>query len=130
MSPAPPVWWAPKSSTGCARAPDAEVTAWNIGSEPPPPALSGHWDVIVHTAASTRWTMSRAEAVAANVDPLRAVLALADADTHVVHVSTAYVAGARAQEDLRDRSSRGTATATSGRRRPASRWCGRSTRDR
>jgi nucleoside-diphosphate-sugar epimerase len=72
-----------------------------MGSEPPPPELSGHWDVIVHTAASTRWTMSRAEALAADVDPLRAVLSPADADTHVVHVSTAYVARSRAQEDLR-----------------------------
>ncbi|MGX9890609.1 SDR family oxidoreductase [Streptomyces sp. NPDC002276] len=83
------------------RAPDTTVTTWNIGSEPPPPDLSGHWDVIVHTAASTRWTMSRAEARTANVEPLRAVLALADRDTHVVHVSTAYVGGVRAQEDLR-----------------------------
>ncbi|WP_037909106.1 SDR family oxidoreductase [Actinacidiphila yeochonensis] len=83
------------------RASDAELTAWDIGSEPPPRELSGHWDVIVHTAASTRWTMSRAEALAANVEPLRAVLALADGDTHVVHVSTAYVGGSRASADLR-----------------------------
>jgi len=92
----------PGPLTGVARrAPDAEVTTWNIGNEPPPQELSGHWDVIVHTAASTRWTMSRAEARAANVDPLRAVLSLADRDTHVVHVSTAYVGGVRAPEDLR-----------------------------
>ncbi|OON77718.1 SDR family oxidoreductase [Streptomyces tsukubensis] len=83
------------------RAPDAALTSWNIGNEPSPPELSGHWDVIVHTAASTRWTMSSSEAVAANVDPLRAVLSLADRETHVVHVSTAYVGGARTQEDLR-----------------------------
>ncbi|MYU65353.1 SDR family oxidoreductase, partial [Streptomyces sp. SID69] len=42
------------------------------------------------------WTMTRAEALAANVEPLRAVLALAGRDTHLVHVSTAYVAGERA----------------------------------
>lgn len=55
----------------------------------------------MHTAASTRWTMSRTEAEAVTVDPLRAVLSPADRDTHVVHVSTAYVGGVRAQEDLR-----------------------------
>ncbi|MER5867110.1 SDR family oxidoreductase [Kitasatospora sp. NPDC002040] len=74
---------------------------WNIGTEPPPPALAGHWDVIVHAAATTRWTLTREEAATANLDPLRAVLALADRDTHLVHVSTAYVGGTRNPEDLR-----------------------------
>ncbi|MFI7275403.1 SDR family oxidoreductase [Streptomyces sp. NPDC049879] len=83
------------------RAPDASVVRWDIGSAPPPAALSGHWDVIVHAAASTRWTLGREEAFAANVGPLRAVLALADRDTHLVHLSTAYVGGVRAPEDLR-----------------------------
>ena len=81
------------------RAPDAGVVPWAIGQRPVPAELGGHWDVIVHTAASTRWTMTRAEALAANVEPLRAVLALADRDTHLVHVSTAYVAGAREAGD-------------------------------
>lgn len=83
------------------RAADAAVLPWRIGAEPPPAALAGHWDVIVHAAASTRWTLGRDEAVAANIDPLRAVLALADRDTHVVQVSTAYVGGVRNPEDLR-----------------------------
>ncbi|MFI1650342.1 SDR family oxidoreductase [Streptomyces avidinii] len=75
---------------------------WNIGAEPAPDPLTGRpWDVIVHTAASTRWTMSRQEATDANIRTLRAVLALAGPDTHVVHVSTAYVGGARHPEDLR-----------------------------
>ena len=74
---------------------------WRIGAEPPPAELRGHWDVIVHAAAATRWTLSREEAVEANLDPLRAVLALADRDTHLVHVSTAYVGGTRNPEDLR-----------------------------
>ncbi|WP_030387861.1 SDR family oxidoreductase [Streptomyces sp. NRRL S-241] len=75
---------------------------WNIGAEPAPDPLTGRpWDVIVHTAASTRWTMSRQEATDANIRTLRAVLALAGPDTHVVHVSTAYVGGVRAPEDLR-----------------------------
>ncbi|MFI5533074.1 SDR family oxidoreductase [Kitasatospora sp. NPDC051853] len=74
---------------------------WRIGAEPPPAALAGHWDVIVHAAATTRWTLTRQEAVAANLGPLRAVLALADRDTHLVQVSTAYVGGTRNPGDLR-----------------------------
>ncbi|MDH6115203.1 nucleoside-diphosphate-sugar epimerase [Kitasatospora sp. MAP12-15] len=83
------------------RAEDESLVRWRIGAEPPPAALAGHWDVIVHAAASTRWTLARDEAVAANIDPLRAVLALADRDTHLVQVSTAYVGGVRNPEDLR-----------------------------
>ncbi|MGA5821234.1 SDR family oxidoreductase [Kitasatospora sp. NPDC094028] len=75
--------------------------SWRMGAEPPPAELAGHWDVIVHAAATTRWTLTRPEAVAANVEPLRAVLALADRDTHLVHVSTAYVGGTRNPGDLR-----------------------------
>src|SRR6478609_5283499 len=74
---------------------------WRMGAEPPPPELGGHWDVIVHAAASTRWTLGRDEATAANLEPLRAALALADRDTHLVQVSTAYVGGERNPEDLR-----------------------------
>ncbi|WP_030458689.1 SDR family oxidoreductase [Kitasatospora sp. NRRL B-11411] len=74
---------------------------WRMGTEPPPAELTGHWDVVVHAAASTRWTLGRDQAAAANLDPLRAVLALADRDTHLVQVSTAYVGGDRNPEDLR-----------------------------
>ncbi|GAA2149045.1 hypothetical protein GCM10009760_41810 [Kitasatospora kazusensis] len=85
-----------------ARRPEGDaLVSWRIGAEPPPAALDGHWDVIVHAAASTRWTLRRDEAVAANLEPLRAVLRLADRDTHLVHVSTAYVGGVRNPEDLR-----------------------------
>ncbi|MFI5618012.1 SDR family oxidoreductase [Streptomyces sp. NPDC051567] len=88
--------------TRVARRPgDDTLVRWRIGAEPPPPALAGHWDVIVHCAASTRWTLSRAEATEANIEPLRAVLRLAGRDTHLVHVSTAYVGGVRNPEDLR-----------------------------
>ena len=58
------------------------VLSWCMGREAAPGDLGGRWDVIVHTAASTRWTMSRAEALAANVEPLRAVLDLADPDIY------------------------------------------------
>lgn len=66
---------------------------WLLGTEPTPDELRGSWDVIVHAAASTRWTMTEAEAVKANVGPTRAALGLADERTHFVHVSTAYVEG-------------------------------------
>jgi nucleoside-diphosphate-sugar epimerase len=62
-----------------------------MGAEPAPAELRRHWDVVVHSAASTRWTMTRDEALRANVRTTEAALALADADTHLVHVSTAYV---------------------------------------
>lgn len=77
------------------------LVRWDIGAEPAPAELTGRWDVIVHTAASTRWTMTRAEATDSNIRTLRAVLALAGPETHVVHVSTAYVGGVRNPEDLR-----------------------------
>lgn len=71
---------------------------WSMGAEPPPPELAGPWDVIVHTAASTRWTMTREEAVAANVAPVLDALELAGDDTHLVHVSTAYADGREPDE--------------------------------
>ncbi|WP_329562786.1 SDR family oxidoreductase [Kitasatospora sp. NBC_01266] len=83
------------------RAEEDSLVRWRIGEQPPPAALAGHWDVIVHAAASTRWTLGREEAVAANIEPLRAVIGLADRDTHLIQVSTAYVGGVRNPEDLR-----------------------------
>ncbi|MFJ4922995.1 SDR family oxidoreductase [Streptomyces sp. NPDC088725] len=77
------------------------LVRWQMGAEPPPAELAGPWDIIVHTAASTRWTLGREDAVDANIRPLRAALDLAGPDTHVVHVSTAYVGGVRNPEDLR-----------------------------
>ncbi|MFC4467423.1 SDR family oxidoreductase [Streptomyces xiangluensis] len=70
-----------------------EETGWVLGTEPAPDELRQHWDVVIHSAASTRWTMTKDEAIAANVRTTEAVLELADADTHVVHISTAYVDG-------------------------------------
>lgn len=72
--------------------------AWTLGAGPPPEAARGPWDVVVHTAASTRWSLTREEAVAANVRPLEAVLDLVDERTHLVHVSTAYADGAEPDE--------------------------------
>jgi nucleoside-diphosphate-sugar epimerase len=66
---------------------------WVLGAEPAPEVLRQHWDAVIHSAASTRWTMTKDEAITANVRTTEAVLDLADADTHVVHISTAYVDG-------------------------------------
>ncbi|MFF3781150.1 NAD-dependent epimerase/dehydratase family protein [Streptomyces sp. NPDC001933] len=69
-------------------------TRWVLGAEPPPAELrEQHWDAVIHSAASTRWTMTEAEATEANIRTTEAVLELADGETHVVHVSTAYVEG-------------------------------------
>lgn len=69
--------------------------AWNMGAEAPPQELCRHWDVIVHAAADTRWTMPQQEAARANVDSVAALAPLASEKTHVVHVSTAYAVGLR-----------------------------------
>lgn len=63
-----------------------------MGEELPPAELRGPWDAVIHSAASTRWTMTREEATAANLAPLRAALDLSDTRTRFVHLSTAYVA--------------------------------------
>ncbi|MEV4625696.1 SDR family oxidoreductase [Micromonospora sp. NPDC049523] len=72
--------------------------AWNLGVGPAPESVRGPWDVVVHTAASTRWSMDRDEAVAANVRPMEAILNLVDQRTHLVHVSTAYADGVDSDE--------------------------------
>ncbi len=80
-------------TTGVSRQGIREPThvMWDIGRQPAPAALRHHWDVIIHTAASTRWTMTASEAMTANVEPTRAIMQLADDRTHLVHVSTAFV---------------------------------------
>jgi nucleoside-diphosphate-sugar epimerase len=71
----------------------ADEVAWALGAGPPPPEAAGPWDVVVHAAASTRWSMTREEATAANVAPTAALLELIDERTHLVHLSTAYADG-------------------------------------
>ena len=72
-----------------------EIVRWHLGAQPPPPALAGRWDVVVNTAADVRWSLSAEQAAQANVDSVRALAPLVSADTHVVHVSTAYAGGHR-----------------------------------
>lgn len=83
--------------------PERGVVAWRLGQEPRPSELDGHWDVVVHSAADTRWSMTDEQADQANVTPLQDVLALTDADTHLVHVSTAYVTGLHGEGHSTDR---------------------------
>lgn len=68
----------------------ADVVPWDL-RENPPSALRGPWDAVVHTAASTRWTMSPVEAHTANVATTEQLGRVVGADTVVVFVSTAYV---------------------------------------
>ncbi|WP_222854138.1 SDR family oxidoreductase [Fodinicola acaciae] len=82
------------------RRPGPRRIGWHIGREPMPEQLRRHWDVVVHLAASTRWTMTKSEAEQANIAPIAAMLDLVDERTHLVHVSTAYVGGYRTDDDL------------------------------
>lgn len=81
---------------------DPDVTAWNMSREPAPAPLHRHWDTIVNAAANTRWTMSEEEATAANVASVCALEPLVGAETHVVHVSTAYATGLRGDVESAD----------------------------
>jgi nucleoside-diphosphate-sugar epimerase len=84
---------------------EAATVAWDMAAEPPPVELREPWDVIVHSAADTRWTMEPGEARAANVDTVRALVPLVRSHTRVVHVSTAYstgLTGSTESEDLGD----------------------------
>jgi len=81
------------------RADGISIHPWHIGHEPPPEILQTDWDIIVNCAASTRWNMSREDAIRANVDSVRALEALVSPATRVVHVSTAFVAGLRGSHE-------------------------------
>lgn len=52
-----------------------------------------HADVVVHLVASTRWTLTPNDALAANVAPLEAVLDVLPERTTLIHLSTSYSDG-------------------------------------
>jgi len=79
-----------------------DVVAWDMAAEPAPARLLQRWDAIINAAANTRWTMSPDEATAANVASVRALEPLVSADTHVIHVSTAYALGLRGDVESAD----------------------------
>ncbi len=84
---------------------DDAIIQWDLASQEPPAALRRPWDVIVHAAADTRWTMTPEEATAANVNTVAALTPIVDEHTHVIHVSTAYaigLAGDVESDDLSD----------------------------
>src|SRR5205823_1818108 len=76
----------------------------DLGNGGPPDGLAGEWDAIVHTAADTRWTQSYDEAFRANVATVAALEPLVSRSTHVIHVSTAYAVGLRADVSSEDAS--------------------------
>lgn len=85
--------------------PEHGVHAWRMGAGPRPPELAGRWDVVVHCAASTRWSMTPEEAAAANIAPMLALDEVVGPRTHLVHVSTAFaggLTGSTESEDLAD----------------------------
>jgi nucleoside-diphosphate-sugar epimerase len=76
--------------------------AWRMGSQYPPDELAGPWAAVVHTAANTRWDLSQEQATRANLDSVYALLSLLDPDTHLIHMSTAYVVGRERVPDPRE----------------------------
>jgi len=83
--------------------PEQGVAAWRMGMQPRPAGLAGHWDVVMHCAASTRWSMTPQEAIDANIKPTLALDQVVDPDTHLIHVSTAYAGGRSGSIDSSDR---------------------------
>jgi nucleoside-diphosphate-sugar epimerase len=81
---------------------DPDLVAWDMASEPAPQRLDRAWDVIVNTAANTRWTMTLEEASAANVASVRRLGSLISGETHLIHVSTAYAVGLRGDVESPD----------------------------
>ncbi|WP_194820207.1 NAD(P)-dependent oxidoreductase [Nocardia sp. XZ_19_385] len=81
------------------------VMSWAMGDSAPPAQLRRHWDVIVHSAARPRFDLTPEVAYAANVVPLLELEALADDETHLIHLSTAYangLAGSIESDELAD----------------------------
>jgi nucleoside-diphosphate-sugar epimerase len=73
---------------------DGTVIAWDMAASSPPPAeLAGPWHVIVNNAADVRWTMAPEDALRANVTTLDGLGSVANPNTHVIHVSTAFATG-------------------------------------
>jgi nucleoside-diphosphate-sugar epimerase len=68
------------------------VVQWDFLGDPPQD-IRHRWDVVVHAAASTRWTMSVEEAIDANLRPTQRLLNMLPDETRLVYLSTAHVTG-------------------------------------
>lgn len=66
-----------------------------MGKDALPDALRGRWDVVVNTAADTRWSMIPEEARAANVQSVEALLENVRPARCLIHLSTAHAIGYR-----------------------------------
>lgn len=69
------------------------VVGWRMGQEAHPEPLAQPWDVVIHAAARTRWTMTSEEARQANLRSVEAVRELVSDEARLVHLSTAHVLG-------------------------------------
>lgn len=95
-------------AVGRRSAPDVEGGGqWKMGGEVAPAVLRRPWDAVIHCAASTRWSMTRVEAAEANVEPVRSLQEVLSKQTHLVHLSTAYVEGIEETDPDRPRSGYG-----------------------
>jgi nucleoside-diphosphate-sugar epimerase len=70
------------------------VAAWPMGpGHEPPPEVRGDWDVVIHTAADTRWNMPVDEARVTNVESAGALRHVVGPRTHLIYVSTIFAGG-------------------------------------
>lgn len=81
-------------AAGTSRSGGPGVVAWDLLDAPPAEAVRP-WDVVVHAAASTRWSMTPEEAVEANVRPTERLLEGLRENTRFVYLSTAHAIGRR-----------------------------------
>lgn len=73
---------------------ETSVVAWKMGAEDAPPELrEAPFDVVVHAAATTRWTQTVEEAAAGNLAPACALDQVVGPSTHLVFLSTSHVVG-------------------------------------
>lgn len=73
------------------------VMAWPMGVSPPPVALDTDWDLVIHTAADTRWNLPPSVMEQANVASTRALEAVIGPRTHLIHLSTLFARGLRGE---------------------------------
>jgi nucleoside-diphosphate-sugar epimerase len=72
----------------------AGVLAWRAGREEAPATLTRtRWDVVINSAARTDWNLPADEVWQSNVASVSALAPLVSADTHVIHLSTAFAPG-------------------------------------
>jgi nucleoside-diphosphate-sugar epimerase len=71
---------------------DGSVLAWRMGFEPCPQSIPAP-DIVIHAAADTRWNLSTADALRANLSSLEGLTSIMPGTTRIVLLSTSYAIG-------------------------------------